>query len=86
VSLPGIESKALIVRLKGVALSTGSARTSAKVEPSHVIRALGFGDERAHSSIRIGVGRLNDNEQIDLAIKRIIEVARSLKDMTVYQV
>ncbi len=83
ISLPGIESKALIVRLKGVALSTGSACTSAKVEPSHVIQALGFGDERAHSSIRISVGRSNDDEQIDLAVERIVEAVRQLQAFSV---
>jgi len=78
-SLPGIESKALIVRLKGVALSTGSACTSAKVEPSHVIQALGFGEERAHTAIRISVGRFNDDAQIELAIDRIVEASRQLQ-------
>ncbi|RLC79944.1 MAG: IscS subfamily cysteine desulfurase [Chloroflexi bacterium] len=78
-SIPGIESKALIVGLKGVAISTGSACTSAKVEPSHVILALGFGEERAHSAIRIGVGRFNDSTQIDLAIDRITKTVRQLR-------
>jgi cysteine desulfurase len=82
-TLPGIESKALIVGLKGVALSTGSACTSATVKPSHVILALGFGEERAHSTIRISVGRFNDDEQIDLAIGRIAEVACELRAMRV---
>lgn len=84
VSLPGVESKALIVKLKGVALSTGSACTSAKVEPSHVIQALGFGDERAHSAIRISVGRFNDEEHIDLAIDRIVEAVRQLQTISVF--
>ena len=84
ISLPGIESKALIVKLKGVAISTGSACTSAKVEPSHVIQALGFGDERAHSAIRISVGRFNNDEQIDLAIDRILEASRQLQTMGVF--
>lgn len=83
VSLPGIESKALIVKLKGVAISTGSACTSAKVEPSHVIQALGFGPERAHSAIRIGVGRFNNDEQIEMAIKKILIAARELQVMRV---
>jgi cysteine desulfurase len=59
VSLKGVESKSLVVQLKDVALSTGSACTTATVEPSHVILALGFGEERAHNTIRIGVGRGN---------------------------
>ncbi len=83
VSLPGVESKALIVRLKGVALSTGSACTSAKVEPSHVIRALGFGDERAHSAIRLSVGRFNTDEEISLALARIVAAVQQLQKMGV---
>ena len=81
VSLPNVESKALIVNLKGVALSTGSACTSANVEPSHVIQALGFGDDRAHSAIRVSVGRFNNDEQIDLAIERIVKATRQLQSM-----
>ncbi len=83
-SLPGIESKALIVGLKGVAISTGSACTSAKVEPSHVILALGFGEERAHNAIRIGVGRFNDGAQIDLAIDRIVDAVQQLQTIQVF--
>jgi len=83
VSLPGIESRALIVRLKGVALSTGSACTSAKVEPSHVIQALGFGDDRAHNAIRMSVGRFNTDVQIAAATERIITAARQLQALSV---
>jgi cysteine desulfurase len=78
-SLPGIDSKALVMNLKDVAISTGSACTSATVEPSHVILALGFGEERAHSAIRIGVGRFNTGDQIELAIDRIVETVRQLQ-------
>jgi cysteine desulfurase len=67
VSLKGVESKSLVVQLKDVALSTGSACTTATVEPSHVILALGFGEERAHNTIRIGVGRGNMAEDISFA-------------------
>jgi cysteine desulfurase len=78
-SLPGIDSKALVMNLKDVAISTGSACTSATVEPSHVILALGFGEERAHSAIRISVGRFNTGDQIELAIDRIVETIRQLQ-------
>lgn len=84
VSLPGIESKALIVKLKGVALSTGSACTSAKTEPSHVIEALGFGAERAHSAIRVSVGRFNDDEQIEVAVKRLLAAVHQLQTINVF--
>lgn len=69
--LPGVESKALIVQLKNLAISTGSACTSAKVEPSHVIEALNLGEERAHSSVRISVGRINSLHEIKAAIEII---------------
>lgn len=78
-SLPGVESKALIVRLKGVAISSGSACTTIKAEPSHVIQALGFGKQRAHEAIRIGVGRFNDDQQIESAALQILEAVRQLK-------
>jgi cysteine desulfurase len=79
VSLPGIDAKALVMNLKSVAISTGSACTSASPEPSHVIPALGFGEERAHSAIRIGVGRLNSEDQIELAVNRILTVVGELE-------
>lgn len=68
VSIHGIESRSLIVQLKDVAISTGSACTTAKVEPSHVILALGLGEYRAHTAIRIGLGRSNSaNDTITAA-------------------
>jgi cysteine desulfurase len=78
-SVPGIESKALIVGLHDLAISTGSACTSASVEPSHVIKSLGFGELRAHSAIRIGVGRENTNDEILIACNRITEEIKKLK-------
>lgn len=72
ISIKGIESRALIVELHDrVALATGSACTSANVTPSHVISALGFGDELAHSAVRISVGRFQTNYQIQNAVKII---------------
>jgi cysteine desulfurase len=67
VSFPGIESKAVIVGMSGLAVATGSACTSQLVEPSHVVQALGFGDMRAHSALRFGFGRSNTQEQIAAA-------------------
>lgn len=75
--IPGIESRALIVNLKhDVALSTGSACTTAKVEPSHVILALHQNEERAHSSIRLGIGRRNTKDEVDFVIKKISDAIR----------
>ncbi|HVX01185.1 MAG TPA: cysteine desulfurase family protein [Candidatus Babeliaceae bacterium] len=76
ISIPGLESKALIVSLKDIAISTGSACTTSTVEPSHVILALGYGEDRSHSALRISVGRFNSDEQISLAIN---ELKQSLK-------
>lgn len=66
--IPCIESRACIVDLKELVISTGSACTTAAVEPSHVITALGFGEQRAHSSLRFGLGRSNDAEQVAYAV------------------
>lgn len=82
VSIPGVESRALIVKLKDVAIATGSACTSDKVEPSHVIRALGFGDQRAHCAIRISLGRYNSEKQILVATRRIVGAAADLGRIT----
>lgn len=78
-SIQGIDTKALAMNLKDIAISTGSACTSASVEPSHVILALGFGEERAHSAIRVGVGRFNDNLEIDYAKHKIAQTIYSLR-------
>lgn len=69
--LPGIESRAFIAGLKDLAVATGSACTSAAVEPSHVITALGFGATRAHCSLRFGVGRSNDAAQVAAAVEMV---------------
>lgn len=79
VSLRGVESKSLIVGLKDVAVSAGSACTSDKTEPSHVIAALGYGDERAHSAIRIGLGRQNTEAEVEYALERIVQEASRLR-------
>jgi cysteine desulfurase len=79
VSFIGIESKALIVKLKNVAVSTGSACTTASVEPSHVIMALGFGEDRAHRAIRIGVGRFNSSQEISMATDKIVKAVQALR-------
>ncbi len=79
VSLPGVKARALIPQLKGVAIATGSACTSAEVKPSHVIQALGFGDARAHSALRISVGRFNTDEQIEVAVEKLTTAVEKLR-------
>lgn len=81
VSIPGVKARALIPQLKGVALATGSACTSAEVKPSHVIQSLGFGDERAHSALRISVGRFNTDEQIEIAVDQLVTAVQKLRSI-----
>ena len=73
ISFPGIEGKAVINSVsKYLAISAGSACTTQTVEPSHVLMAMGLGEERAHSSIRLGLGRFNTSEEIDYAIDKLL--------------
>lgn len=77
-----VDSETLMMGLKDVALSSGSACTSAKIEPSHVLRALGLGEEAAHSSIRFGLGRFNTEEEVDYVAERLIDVVRKLRELS----
>jgi cysteine desulfurase len=78
-SFRGVDGEALITSLPEVALSTGSACTSANPEPSHVLRALGLSDDRAHSSLRFGIGRFNTEEEIDYVAGRVVESVKRLR-------
>lgn len=81
VFIPGVESRALLVKLKHVvALSAGSACTSTSIDPSHVIRALGYGEARAHSSVRFGLGRCIQRES-DIPVDTIVDAVESLRRM-----
>ena len=75
----GIEADALLASLRDIALSTGSACSSARSEPSHVLVALGLPDARVRSSVRIGLGRGTTTEQVDVAAERIVTEVRSLR-------
>ncbi len=83
VAIAGVESRSLLVQLKqDIALSTGSACTTSKVEPSHVILALDQGEERAHCSLRFGLGRENTEASVDLAVQRTAEAVTRLRRMS----
>jgi cysteine desulfurase len=82
VSFNFVEGESLIMAIKDIAVSSGSACTSASLEPSYVLRALGRSDELAHSSIRFTVGRFTSTEEIDFAIQLLTEKVAKLRSMS----
>ena len=81
-SFAGIEGESLMMAVNDVAVSSGSACTSATLDPSYVIKAIGTKDELAHSSLRIGLGRFTTEEEVDYFIKRIKEEVPRLREMS----
>jgi cysteine desulfurase len=82
VSLAFVEGESLIMSLKDLAVSSGSACTSASLEPSYVLRALGLNDELAHSSLRFSFGRFTTAEEVDYAIKQVRAAVEKLRELS----
>lgn len=83
VHIPGVESRALVLDLNDdVSFSTGSACTTAVVEPSHVILALGLGEQRAHESVRFGLGRNTTADEVEIATARVVAGARRITELS----
>jgi len=77
-----VEGESLLMGLKEIAVSTGSACTSASLEPSHVLRAIGVPEELAHTSIRFGLGRFNTADEVEFTIKRVVEEVARLREIS----
>jgi cysteine desulfurase len=82
VSFAYVEGESLLMGINDVAVSSGSACTSASLEPSYVLKALGAGDDLAHSSIRFGLGRWTTKEEVDYVVEKLTSVVRRLREMS----
>lgn len=82
ISFAYVEGEGMMMGIKDVAVSSGSACTSASLEPSYVLRALGVGDELAHSSIRFGIGRFTTREEVDYVINLVVREVHRLREMS----
>ncbi|HEX7360440.1 MAG TPA: IscS subfamily cysteine desulfurase [Bryobacteraceae bacterium] len=82
ISFAYVEGESLLMGINDIAVSSGSACTSATLEPSYVLKALGAGDDLAHSSIRFGIGRFNTEEEVDYVSGKVTEVVRKLRELS----
>ena len=82
ISFPYVEGESLMMAMKDIAVSSGSACTSASLEPSYVLKALGLGDEIAHSSIRFGLGRWSTEEEVDFTVDKVVSAVKHLLSMS----
>jgi cysteine desulfurase len=82
VSFAYVEGESLLMGINDVAVSSGSACTSATLEPSYVLKALGVGEDLAHTSIRFGLGRFNSEEEVDYVADRLVQVVSRLRELS----
>ena len=82
ISFAYVEGESLLMGINDIAVSSGSACTSATLEPSYVLKALGAGDELAHSSIRFGLGRFNTEDEVDYVGRKVIDVVQKLRQLS----
>ena len=82
ISFAYVEGESLLMGINDVAVSSGSACTSATLEPSYVLKALGAGDDLAHSSIRFGLGRFNTEAEVDYVAAKVIDVVKKLRELS----
>jgi cysteine desulfurase len=82
ISFAYVEGESLLMGVNDVAVSSGSACTSATLEPSYVLKALGAGDDLAHSSIRFGLGRFNTEEEVDYVTAKVVDVVKKLRELS----
>jgi cysteine desulfurase len=81
-SFAHVDGESLLMGINDVAVSSGSACTSANIEPSYVLKALGLDDDRASTSIRFGLGRFNTEEEVDYAVNRVVETVQRLREFS----
>jgi cysteine desulfurase len=82
ISFAYVEGESLLMGINEIAVSSGSACTSATLEPSYVLKALGAGDDLAHSSIRFGIGRFNTEEEVDYVSEKVVDVVKKLRELS----
>ncbi|QDU35366.1 Cysteine desulfurase [Poriferisphaera corsica] len=82
ISFPYVEGESLMMAMKDIAVSSGSACTSASLEPSYVLKSLGLGDELAHSSIRFGLSRWSTEEEVDYTVEKVVSAVNHLLEMS----
>jgi cysteine desulfurase len=82
ISFAYVEGESMLMGINDIAVSSGSACTSATLEPSYVLKALGVGEDLAHTSIRFGIGRFNTEEEVDYVVNRVVETVARLRELS----